>query len=860
MRTTFLTAAACAVCLRLSAQVEVYESGTWPDIRVAAQDTNGTIHAAGVGSSWCAWNWNENWQPSYNNSPWNAWGSSETAGAVPVSMDTTGDGAVIAFWEKKTDGSVLALTQTGNNAGTARLAGFPGPAAGARVLMDSQANLWVTEAGLNICKAAGRLNYYRQTPSLVHAITVNELWPGGNVTNRLPVSMAEDASGRIWFWSNCLLGDDSRGAVRGVLIHDQGGVTNHATLGGVPDGRISVIAPLDGANLWLAVRDAGIFSINPDTLAGTPVPGPEKNAFLAVQQIFSAGGDRYVISGAPWEYNPQGRCNSLWRCRGGHWTRLVDGLDSYGTPEQLADRHRLVTKDGLWLGAFGLGGWFVPFDDGPAQVINWQKNSPLDTIDRWFQLKDGRMLGLQFGRGGIIADAALLAQPVPVPPTASIVPAARPLWRTEAGKIFAVLRGDEAALSEWDGQHWQRHLFPDLAPLWGNCKITSDSTGRVWFVDALYNPDPALMPTYLFDPDKGRFQKFHNLRTALQAQLAVAPDFRIAAAETFVPEFSGDGRICYQSDGWRINYFDGRQWRAWNQAGEIMTGEYLRGGQDNHPFFDANGRLAIVLNDNVWEFDDPAGWKKTAGERNGVHLAADQPSDPAAAPPNVPAADSIFPGPCGIYWAVAGRQLYRASHDLCVACFPPNEPQPFADGRRLTEVLTDKFGNAFLRTSINGRDEAVLLPARGPLPHTTAKLVENDGDGVTLQLAANIPSPCFSWRLDEAVWSAITTNPALQLEALDAGKHRVQVVALDARLQADPAPVEIRFETHSNPAGQIQNWIAQLGDKDFARREAAVKKLARHAESALPALRQAREHESDSDRRWWLDAAIQQCE
>jgi hypothetical protein len=209
---------------------------------------------------------------------------------------------------------------------------------------------------------------------------------------------------------------------------------------------------------------------------------------------------------------------------------------------------------------------------------------------------------------------------------------------------------------------------------------------------------------------------------------------------------------------------------------------------------------------------------------------------------------------------VAGRQLFRIGHGLHVACFAPNEPQPFTDGRKLTEALTDKFGSAFLRTSIQGRDEYVLVPARGPLPHTTARLLENSDDGVTLQLAANIPSPRFSWRVDDAPWSEAATNQTLRLEELSAGKHRVQVVALDAQLQTDPAPAQVLFETHSNPADLIKKWIAQLGDKDFARREAAVKNLSRQAAAALPALRRARERERDPDRRWWLDAAIQQCE
>jgi hypothetical protein len=39
-----------------------------------------------------------------------------------------------------------------------------------------------------------------------------------------------------------------------------------------------------------------------------------------------------------------------------------------------------------------------------------------------------------------------------------------------------------------------------------------------------------------------------------------------------------------------------------------------------------------------------------------------------------------------------------------------------------------------------------------------------------------------------------------------------------------------------------------------------VKNLSRQTAVALPALRQARDRETDPDRRWWLDAAIQQCE
>jgi hypothetical protein len=54
-------------------------------------------------------------------------------------------------------------------------------------------------------------------------------------------------------------------------------------------------------------------------------------------------------------------------------------------------------------------------------------------------------------------------------------------------------------------------------------------------------------------------------------------------------------------------------------------------------------------------------------------------------------------------------------------------------------------------------------------------------------------------------------------------------------------------------------FLVTLSDKNFSRREIAVKDLARHTTTALPALRSAREKETDPDRLWWLVAAIQRC-
>jgi hypothetical protein len=72
----------------------------------------------------------------------------------------------------------------------------------------------------------------------------------------------------------------------------------------------------------------------------------------------------------------------------------------------------------------------------------------------------------------------------------------------------------------------------------------------------------------------------------------------------------------------------------------------------------------------------------------------------------------------------------------------------------------------------------------------------------------------------------------------------------------EPPPANIEMVS----AKQIQRWIAQLADPDFSKRENAVNELARHSAAALPALERALKTETDSDRHWWIQSAIQESE
>ena len=855
MRLAILTLAASAACLNAPAQIKVFDGEPWTHLQVAAQVGNGVIEAAGIFEPWRAWHWNQNWQPSYNNSPWNAWGSSDTAGANPVSMESMPNGSVASLWERG-DKSVTLLIQDGN-VGHAKVRSLQGPAKQIRVFMDAQTNIWVTEAGLNIGKAPHSLNRLRlyQKPEPVHTITTDELWSGGDPSTRLPVSMAEDARGRIWFWSNYLLGGDQSGAIHGVLINDDGAITNRATLSGVANDRISVIAPLNETNLWLAVRNVGIFSVDLGSLQGAPVAGPEPGAFRVVYHIFKDGDDRYVIADNGNYADERGLANTLWRQRAGKWKKIIGGLDSNGSLEQFADRHWLATSDGLWLGAFGTGGWFVPRDDSEPRQISWQANSPLDTIDRWFQIKNGQMLAIQFNRGGLLADASLLLTKPAVAPSSEIFRTTRPLLQTGDGKIFVVLRQKEAALSEWDGKKWQYHPLPDGLQLWGDCQLLTDSKNRLWFIDGNYNPDPQLRPCLIFDSASGKFERYSGFPTALQAQAAKLADTRLGNGDAmFAAAFSHDGRICYEDRNTEVRYFDGHEWHHWNKNTIVSGG--LMNWPGGKPYFDRDNKLSVFLNDKVWQLDDLGNWHATSNEQPKATA-----STATSNPPYLPEAESIVADRRGIFWATVRKQLFCAGYGLRASRFAPNEPQPFTDGRKILDVLVDNFGNAFLRTSLPTREEYVLVPARSLLPETKLKVAEKSDDGVTLELStANTPRPRFIWRIDDEAWSDATTNSVLRLDNLESGKHRVQITAIDEQLQADPSPAETTFEVRSNPAERIGKWITQLSDKDFAKREAAVKLLARQPDAALPALNQALKQSTDAKQRWWIQAAIQACE
>ena len=813
-------------------QADPLEGQDW-NCRCAAQDDSGIIYASPPGDGR---DYFVKWEQ----------GRRSTTGS------DFGPGAKLALLQRGPNGSVYALWDCDDHTVTICYPGLDhysrqprvqGPASRVQIFPDSKGNLWVTDAGLNIYRYTGGKR------TLIHTIIGGEMNRAGDLAKCRPVSIMEDGRGRMWFWSDALMHGEPDGAIKGVLIWDGDAVTHHPVLTNAPDGEISVIYKVNPDALWLAARDAGVYSINLDTLEASPVMPPAPDAFRTVQKIFSNGDDLYVVAGGMAEMGSDGTTGALWRRRAGAWSNVINGIDMGWHPADVGNRDWLAAADGLWLGSYGLGGWFLP-KEGAPRPIDWRVNSPLHQIDRWLQMGDGRIAALQFGQGGIsIRPASLLAAPL-ADSGIKIMQMDRPMVGTGGGLIFHFL-SRENSLGVWDGRQWQSHPLPKSFS-WSDYETVADSFNRLWWIHLSYStPDPT--PGWIFDPAAGKFEKFESYQAALEAQLPRAAKFSLANDPYFAPKFSGDGRICFEDRYWKLYYYNGHKWKVWqkHEIGPLSK-------QTVSPFFDKHGILTIALDKGPWQFSDLDGW----------HLkpdAAAAPTPPGSAEASAPlpslafVPDSVVLDRLGTRWFTHDGQLYRAGFGLVSGWFKPGEPQPFVDGSRLQEVLIDKNGGAYVRTDTTGGKGYVYLPAAAPMPR--AGLQTDDApDGVVLRLSApGFPDARYSWRIDGGPWSEAASNTLVSLDMVAKGIHHVQVLAIGDHLQTDGLPTEAVVEVRGDPAAQIQKWIAQLDDTEYSRREAAVAALVRVPDLARPALEKALKQKGSGDH-WWLEAAVQAVE
>jgi streptogramin lyase len=827
----------------------------WPvestKISQAVQDITGQVWGITYNVGWGLYRW--------EGDTWKSVGVMGVPGdAGPFAVARGPDGAVYCVWSAGADTHAMTWHKGDSSKLVARFTGhlvnLP------RIFVEAHGNAWITECGRHI---------FRVTPQGraegVYIIADNQFLENGRPENERsafnPVYATVDARGRIWFWSDCLAGGTNIASLAGVLICDGERFEHHPHIVGVPDKKLSIVAPDDAEHMWLAVADDQLYRVDINTLTSTPVAEPSPRAFRYVQKIFQTNQETYLVAGSVWQAVPErsgnGRSGVLWRLRDGKWERLIAGLDMRPEYAQHPFRPFLATARGLWVGAFGSGPWFVPAGRGEPALIDWHYDYPLDGSEAMFQLADGRLLIVSANEGSIAVRPDDLLAAFESPPEVSTLNPPRTFIQDRRGHILGLLPWVNMALSDWDGKTWTEHALPGGFDPLRFFTFAEDSLNRIWLL-----PDAFGKVVAIFEPIHQAFEVYPGYADALQAQLPRRESFHLDGNLITVPSFSPDGRICYRDEWAQVRYFDGQKWLHW--ARKEIEGTNIP-FLDGPAFFDRAGNVAVNIGRKTWEFTEAKGWHMTDFEPG---LGTDRqrqvrhsPVPPAGC--DIANPDSIAQDRLGTYWLTHRGQLYRAIPGLCRPQFSPREHQPFIDSREVRKVLIDLQGNAFLETYFHFNSnlgEYVIVKARPPGPKTIVHAIVSPLGGVKLQFEARSEGKLwFTWRVDGGPWAAPTDKPEAKLEWLPNGKHRIEAEAVDERLQTDPTPAETQVEIQIDPRQQISALIKQLQDPDYSVRNAAVAALLRQPAVALPLLRAARE-KADTDQRWWIDAAIQQIE
>lgn len=583
------------------------------------------------------------------------------------------------------------------------------------------------------------------------------------------------------------------------------------------------------------------------------------------------GKDRYVITstfGLPQAQNPEaGPFGILWRFHDGRWKKLLTGLDEINDYRYQLDRPRVETPQGVWLGGWAKGLWFIPTAGGeqasgaygrsPLQ-INWKQGFPLDTVNGLFSRQDGSFLAVDFSPARTVATSP-----------ASLLTAAKSINKVQVINPFTMLQPDQRlhiwsiltvggrALDEWDGKKWTAHSLPgDIDPAWLS-GLDVDSEGRIWLF-----PDCRMGPMAVFDPRDGKWADYPSYQAALAAPLAHPVRFLHPDDDRMKPIYGPSSQIVYNGACQGINYFDGTDWHVWNRPDMPGNPDFFF---DGPPFFDAAGHVAVNIHHETREWRRDLGWQLIPYEPHAgeiVHWFHAQSSQPP--PPGCPstASTSLARDPLGRSWWTWDGNLYEGISGLCRKALAATELQPFIDGRLLRRVLTDDRGNVFLETLLagGGIGEYAILSSSGPLPRTAIHLTQLSPDSMSADFQSTASGGAlFTWRLDGGEWSAPEKQSRVLLPALPGGEHRLETASIDSRLQMDSVPASAGFNIAVKPQEQVSALISRLESaQSDDEREAAIEALAKQTASVvLPALAAARAR-AGADERWWIDAAIQE--
>jgi hypothetical protein len=773
-----------------------------------------------------------------------------------VAATRVSDGAVLCVW-RRTDETYVVTRHHGHE--SRLIARITGGCRTSGLLPDSQGGAWML-GHENRIRHVTRDGIVRTSYTVPPPQYYAYGRPHGSSDSYEPLYATEDGQQRLWVWTDYLAGYVNYACLHGVLIWDGHSWTHHPTLDGVPDKPFDVIVPKDADHLWVAVPYVGLYLVDTRTLHGTRVPAPEAGAFKGVERIFRDGEDWYVLDWA--NTDSQARWVNAWRLRQGRWRKVVQGIDTGAEYEGQPRRAWIGTAQGVYLASFGGGVYWIPHGDGQAHPIDWRSGFPLTSVSALYPLPQGRCLGVEESNAvtgsvvlplvprGVLSPASFL-RTVPMNTDCSV------LVPDNRGELWGLPSLDHGtAIGEWDGRRWLFHTAPPLIRHQTIDEIATDNRRRIWLWSR-----PLTGRVFLFDAASQRWIVYPSFHAALLAQSA-SPNLILTGGQgTVVPRFRADGQCAsYQTPSGLVAAYDGRNWHRW-------TVPQITGGTSipdlKPPFFDRVGGLCVdsETDSHTWRWDQTLGWQKSEfvpgpsessprlwnfdSLRDAVHGA--------------PALDSAALDDQGNYWFVSDRRLYKTLFGRCALRLPGIAIQPFLDGRRLEQVLHDSVGGTWLGTNGGWSSEYVYLP---PVPVAVTKIHLRRGQLGSIDLHFTTPGRdkwLYVWRLDGGAWDEPQALTDAHLSFLSNGPHRVEVLALNSRLDTPPTPARLTFVVDVDPAQQMAYLIAILEHGTDNAREVAVAALRNQPDFGLSALRAARVT-ADEDGRWWIDAAIQQAD
>jgi streptogramin lyase len=838
----------CIVCLASNLAAQSLHVDSTPVGRMV-QDSTGQIWGAGYPMSHDLYRWeNDTWRVVTV--------SGVPSNSRPVALAGGSDGAVYSLW---TDGHGRDIVTWHQGPNSRKLAEFSGDLTRIPSLfVDPQKNVWITDRGIHI---------NRVTPEgkaeTAYTLDYEDRWdtnrPNNSYINFQSVFATADGQGRVWFWSGGPSGGGV-GGIEGILIFDGNKFELHNDVLGLPIGSYPAVVPDDADHMWVAASRDRLYRVDTKTLTAEVVPEPAPNAFHFTQSIFQAGGATYVVAVNGLlpvaDRTGEGRFGVLWRLQDGEWKRVINGLDM--RPQTVMDPHRsfVPTPQGLWLGAYGTGPWFIPAGQGEPVHIDWRYGFSLAGSEGLQALPDGRLLMVAAATGSTVVKPAELLASAQSPADVRSLNPLRVLIPDRQNHLWGFLSG-EKVISEWDGKSWTDHPLPEKVDPLNIWNFAMDSQDRIWVLTDRCHGD-----AFILNPHGGNVEDYPDFSAALQAQLPRRASFHIQGNRFTVPTFTPDGRIGFRDPCGQAHYFNGQDWQTWNSQDIDPT---HRGIFDGPAFFDKAGNFAVNIAKKTWELTPAGEWRVTASEAGyGTDWERSNPHRPAPPPGcEIRNLESVVQDRLGTFWMTARGRLYRAVPGLCVPQFAPDQHQPFIDLRTIRTALIDPQGNAFLETYFRGPSdvgEYVIVDARQPQPQTRLHASVETTGIVQLHFETQLKDKVwYRWRVDGGDWTAPTPSAEATVDWLANGQHKFEAAALDERLQIDPTPAVAEVTLKVNSQEQIAAFIEQLHDADYSRRDAAVSALVRQAAAALPALKSARE-KATPDQQWWIDAAIQQIE